>query len=1029
MKLFDAFRLDVVNQSLWHGDRRVPLMPKPFAVLQYLVERAGRLVTQEQLLKAVWPETYVQADVLRRYVMEIRRALGDRASAPRFIQTFPKRGFQFIASVIDQPDVTAAGATSTTKLVGRVSALADLERHLCNALGNRRQVVFVVGECGIGKTSLVDSFQHRASSHAQTRVARGQCVEGFGSKEPYYPVLEALGQLVRSNARAPIVETLATHAPTWMVEFHSLVQQDRRAALQHEVRGATRERMVRELCEALDVITQTVPILLVLEDLHWADPSTLDLVSAIARRREPAKLLLVGTFRPGDTIVSESPLKGLSHDLKLHRLSHELQLERLSESDVAEYLEAAFAPGRLPKDLAALIHKHSDGNPLFMTAMLDHLEQHGVLSQQHGYWTLTAPLQKVDPGVPETLRQMLEMQLEHLTETERRMLECASVAGQHFTAWSVATMLVRDPSAVEEKCQALADGQQFLKLSGTRALAGRAVTLEYEFRHALYREVLYRRLSPSECVNFHRHLAAGLESLRSPVQPELAAEIALHFEEGREYERAVRYLLLAAENATRRHAYLESISVLEHARALLVNVTHEQQAILESQILERIADAQYTLGDVERSLQTYDDMAVKAARAGLRIAEATALMRMAHPAAFVDSTRCVTGCERAASIGAEIGNPTLETHARLLASCWRIMNEGWNNRDAAACAKSIATLRALGADLPPYDQILHARVQIFQSQYADACHSAERALEKLTEAHALWVRAKALSTKANALLFWGRLGEAHGTVMAGIELAKKNENAPWLGILLSTLAWLRWETFDFEGLEALSHKVEEFARSASGPQMWLRATANVAGGTMRNLQGFADLAAGRYDQALQRFGEIRDHPRAPRFGLSWQRRMFAELGHSETLLAIGELTRATIEADTLVKDVSDHGDMYLKARAWEMRTRVAMAVGNRDAAQRYLQGALAAVSGCDVPLAAWRVHATGWDVYRQTNSARAQMHRSTAAKNILDLAASLTQVDSLYTSFLSAVAVRRVLDDEWGESLNEALTPPLVEQS
>jgi predicted ATPase/DNA-binding winged helix-turn-helix (wHTH) protein len=707
MKSFDPFRLDVVNQSLWQGDIRVPLMPKPFAVLQYLVERSGRLVTQDQLLDALWPETHVQADVLRRYIMEIRRVLGDRADAPRFIQTFPKRGFQFIAPVVDEPELVTNGAVaSATRLVGRGSAMADLDRHLTGALSTQRQVVFVVGEPGIGKTSLVDTFQRQVTSTPQLRVARGQCVEGFGSKEPYYPVLEALGQLVRGNGRAPVVEVLATHAPTWMVQFRSLVREDLRAALHRELLGATRERMVRELCEALEVITQTVPLLLVLEDLHWADHSTLDLVSAIARRREPAKLMLVGTFRPGDLIATDSPLKALSHDLKLHRLSHEVVLDRLTESDVAEYLAGSFASGDLPRGLPTVIHKHSDGNPLFMTAMLDHLEQQGVLSRRNSHWTLTVPLEQVDPGVPETLRQMLEMQLEHLTSAERGLLECASVAGQHFTAWSVTTMLGRDPASVEETCQALADGQQFLKLSGMRALAGAAPTPEYEFKHSLYREVLYRRLSPTERVDFHRRLAEGLERLYAPVPPDVAAEIALHFEEGCEYERAGHYLLKAAENATRRHAYLESIGLLQHSRDVLAKVRGDHKALLESEILERMADAHYTLGDVERSLGTYDEMAAHAAGAGLRLAEATALMRQAHAAAFVDSSRCVSGCERAIRIAKSIQEPALEAHARLLASCWRIMIDGWQHEEAVSCAKSIATLRGLGADLPPYDEIL-----------------------------------------------------------------------------------------------------------------------------------------------------------------------------------------------------------------------------------------------------------------------------------------------------------------------------------
>lgn len=500
MKSFDRFRLDAVNECLWQGETRVSLMPKPFAVLRHLIEHAGRLVTHDELLAAIWPDTYVQPEVLRRYILEIRRALGDRAEAPRFIRTFSKRGYQFTARVVDDGAVadvdTSFGAT--TRLVGRAAPLADLDRYLAAALGGRRQVVFVVGEPGIGKTSLVDAFQRGSAAAAGVPVVRGQCVEGFGGKEAYYPLLEALAQLARGTARALVVETLATNAPTWLIQFPSLVRPDQRATLQREILGATRERMVRELCEALEVISATIPLVLILEDLHWVDHSTLDVVSAIARRRESAKLLVLGTLRPADVILAESPLKALKQDLVLHRLSHEVGLERLRECDVADYVAAAFAPGDLPSGLAGVIHRHSDGNPLFMTAMLDHLAQGGLLTQASGRWTMTAPLEQVDPGVPETLKRMLEMQLQHASDGEQQLLKCASVAGQHFTAWSLAVMLPGDVSHLEDMCEALADGQQFLKRSGTRQLADGVSTPEYQFRHTLYREVLYRRLSQSQ---------------------------------------------------------------------------------------------------------------------------------------------------------------------------------------------------------------------------------------------------------------------------------------------------------------------------------------------------------------------------------------------------------------------------------------------------------------------------------------------------------------------------------------------------
>jgi DNA-binding winged helix-turn-helix (wHTH) protein/tetratricopeptide (TPR) repeat protein len=632
MKSFERFRLDVANQCLWRGETRVSLMPKPFAVLRYLVEHPGRLVTHDQLLSAIWPDTYVQPEVLRRYILEIRRALGDRVESPRFIRTFPKRGYQFVAPVTDDalPNDLESTPAASTPLVGRGATLDELDRYLSRVLSGHREVVFVVGEPGIGKTSLVDAFQRATASRLEVAIARGQSVEGFAGKEPYYPLLEALSLVARGPSGTVVVDTLATHAPTWLIQFPSLIRADQQAALQREIQGATRERMVRELCEALEVITQTVPLVLILEDLHWVDPSTVDVVSAIARRREPARLLLVGTFRPADLILSESPLKTLKHDLQLHHLSREVELERLGAADVADYVAAAFAPGDVPAAFGTVIHRHSDGNPLFMVAMLDHLQQQGVLAQVEGRWVLTVPLEKVNPGVPETLKQMLQLQLEHASAAEQHLLTCASVAGLQFTACSIEMMLEGDVRAWEELCEGLADRQQFIRFAGTRDFAGSTIPI-YEFRHALYREVLYRRVKPAQRVMFHHRLAAGLERRFGPAS-ELAAKIALNFEQAGEYDHTIRWLLRAAQNATERYAHAQAIAVLDHARELVPKLEGQRRAELELQILETIGNARYALGDMDQSAATYQSMCTRAAELGQLAAVAEALTRHSHPA-------------------------------------------------------------------------------------------------------------------------------------------------------------------------------------------------------------------------------------------------------------------------------------------------------------------------------------------------------------------------------------------------------------
>jgi predicted ATPase len=222
--------------------------------------------------------------------------------------------------------------------VGRESALSDLRRYLQNAFEGRTANPLYHGGAGHWKTSVVDEFERQTAAEIAIRISRGQCVEGFGGKEAYYPMLEALGKLCRRFDGKPIIQILAIEAPTWLVQFPALVKREQREILQREILGATRERMLREIGQALEAITAGDPMLLIFEDLQWVDRSTVDLISALARGRERAKLMLIGTYRPSDVAPSENPLKLVRQELLVHRLCHEIALGPLSESEVTEYL-------------------------------------------------------------------------------------------------------------------------------------------------------------------------------------------------------------------------------------------------------------------------------------------------------------------------------------------------------------------------------------------------------------------------------------------------------------------------------------------------------------------------------------------------------------------------------------------------------------------------------------------------------------------------------------------------------------------
>jgi len=570
MKEFPPFRLDTVNQCLWrHRDKRVDervlLTPKAFAVLHHLVEHPGRLVTHDELLDAVWPSTHLQPQAIKKCILEIRGALEDPAKEPLFIETLHRRGYRFIAPVSEGNGALPELPTPALgRLVWRESALTELRDCLGKALRGERQVVFITGEPGIGKTALADAFQRQAAVEAPgLRIARGQCVEGYGGKEAYYPMLEALGQLCRGARGDSVVQILAAQAPTWLVQFPALVKREQREMLQREILGSTRERMLREIGDALEAITSASPMLLVFEDLQLVDDSTLDLISALARRRAPAKLMLVATKRPVDMVIPEHPLKALKHDLLLHQLCREISLQPLTEAEVAEYLEAESSGDKLAEGLAKLIYHHTEGNPLFMVATLDHLTEQGLVFQERGAWKLRVPLEQVALAAPEKLRRMIEAQINNLSDEQRHALDVASVAGVAFSARVCAAAASVDQEDFEDFCEELSRRHHIVRSAGSERSPDGTLSARYEFVHALYREVLYRRLVSGRAAKLHQRIGERLETLFSDRLSEAALELAHHFERASDWRRAVKCHRVAAETARRRFAIREAIASLQ----------------------------------------------------------------------------------------------------------------------------------------------------------------------------------------------------------------------------------------------------------------------------------------------------------------------------------------------------------------------------------------------------------------------------------------------------------------------------------
>jgi DNA-binding SARP family transcriptional activator len=476
---------------------------------------------------------------------------------------------------------------------GREPELARLRAALERAHSGRRAAVLAWGEPGVGKSTLMDAFLREASAGAVAGV--GQCLAQRGPGEPYMPVLEALGALARGAAGDTVVAALAERAPTWLVELPWLLAERADAeAVRQRAQGSTRSRMLREMLEALDAVCAKTPTVLVLEDLHWADDSTLDLVAALLRRREPARLLLLGTYRP----EGAPPVVELAHELGVRGLCEELAVGRLEPAAVAAHLVARFPSAPLPDGLAEVLAQRCGGNPLFMHNLLDHWLADGTLVERAGAVELTRGRAALEAGVPPTLQAHIRDQLDLLPAEDAEMLGVASVAGRDFSVDTLAAVLDRDREAVAARCAELA--------RRTRLIEQRNGSLG--FQHDLHREVLYELLPADARARLHAGIGAYLADSYGTAASAMAAELGFHFVAGRDPERAVRFLRLAAERAFGRNAHAEGI---RHLRAALDAAggleagsgrTRSEVELLSSLGQALVATGGWSAGEAEESL-------------------------------------------------------------------------------------------------------------------------------------------------------------------------------------------------------------------------------------------------------------------------------------------------------------------------------------------------------------------------------------------------------------------------------------------
>jgi serine/threonine protein kinase/tetratricopeptide (TPR) repeat protein len=468
-------------------------------------------------------------------------------------------------------DQAALSVSARRTTVGRETQRAQLRRVYAGVRERRGLIVAVTGEPGIGKTSLIEDFLNEvASSRTSATIARGRCSERLAGAEAYLPVLEALDSLLHRRDGPSVDDTMKTFAPTWYLEVAKRTFEEvSLAQLRERTPLGSQERMKRELSVLLEELSRVQPLVLFIDDLQWADVSTIDMLNYLAVRLSDMRVLVLASYRPSDMALSQHPFLGVRRDLHARGLFEEIPLPFLEVDDIERYLALQFPSHHFSPGFASMIHARTEGSPLFMADLVRYLRNTGGIVEDTGRWVLANALADVPRGLPESVRSMIERKIEQVDEHDRRLLLTASVQGHQFDSMIVAEAADIDPVEVEERLERLERVHAFVKRGDEQEFPDHTLTLTYQFVHVLYQNMLYASLQPTRRKALSGRVAESLLRHYGDLSSTIAGQLAVLLEGARDFAASAEHFVAAARHSVGLCAFREAVSLSDRGLGAL----------------------------------------------------------------------------------------------------------------------------------------------------------------------------------------------------------------------------------------------------------------------------------------------------------------------------------------------------------------------------------------------------------------------------------------------------------------------------
>lgn len=478
---------------------------------------------------------------------------------------------------------------SRRRLIGREKELKAIRVWFDSAMSNGGLLVGIAGEPGLGKTSLVENFLASLKDGDQAcGIGRGRCSERLAGANAYLPFLESLENLLHDQS-LPYARLMKSLAPTWYAQIASLQPanlSDMRVLA--DIKAVSQERLKRELLVFLQEASRQRPLVLFLDDLHWADESTTDLLAYLSGHFRELRALILAAYRLSELALAAHPFQQVKLELQGHGLCHELQPSFLSGSEIETYLLQEFPAHRFPPDFAAMIFRRTEGHPLFVTDLIRYLRDREIIAEEQGQWTLTEEVEAIQNDLPESVRSMVQHKIALLEEADLRLLVAGSVQGYEFDAAVVAQALNLDAADVEDRLDELERAYGLARMVGEKEFPDRTLTMRYKFVHALYQNALYASLKPARRASISKAIAQALIAFHRDKLAPIATRLAALFETARGFDTAAGYFVMAAKHSMDVAAFKESLSLARRGLELLKDLPEDDDRARKEMALQHM---------------------------------------------------------------------------------------------------------------------------------------------------------------------------------------------------------------------------------------------------------------------------------------------------------------------------------------------------------------------------------------------------------------------------------------------------------